>query len=141
VSDLVDFVNPPGVTPPKGEYSQVAVLNVPAARLCFVTGQVGFGPGGHAEPELEPQMDATFENLRTVLETVGASLGTVLQLTTYLTSETLIDRYFAKRAELFPKLFGSRYPSNALVVVSALARPPLQIEVQAIAAIPAAADG
>lgn len=133
---LVQHVNPPGVSPPKGEYTHAVVLDASAARLCFVTGQVGYALDGRAAADFEQQVDYAFDNLGTVLESVGASYGTLVQLTTYLTSESLIDQYFAKRAELFPELFAGRYPANALVIVSALARPELQIEVQAIAAVP-----
>jgi 2-iminobutanoate/2-iminopropanoate deaminase len=136
VGELVEHVNPPSVSPPKGEYTHAVVLDVSAAKLCFVTGQVGYSLDGRAATGFDQQVDYAFDNLRTVLESVGASFATVVQLTTYLTSDALIDRYFAKRAELFPQLFGARYPANALIIVSALARPELQIEVQAIAAIP-----
>jgi len=133
VSGPVQYLNPTAVSAPKGEYSHVAVLPVAGARLCFVTGQVGYDLAGKAAPELEPQFEQAFENLRTVLEAVGSSLGSLLQLTTYLTREELIPRYFAKRRELFPRLFGTNYPTNALVVVRALARPELLIEIQATA--------
>ena len=136
MSGRVEYVNPSQVGRPKGEYSHVAILPVAGARLCFLTGQVGYDEDGQAAPDLESQMDLTFGNLRAVLESVGASLHSLLQLTTYLTSESLLTRYAAKRRELFPRLFGTRYPPNALVVVRALARPQLLVEVQAIAAAP-----
>jgi enamine deaminase RidA (YjgF/YER057c/UK114 family) len=141
MGDLVRHVNPPSVSPPKGEYTHAVVLESPAAKLCFVTGQVGFGPDGEVPPTFEDQVVNTFENLRVVLESVGSTYRAVLQLTTYLTSEALIDPYFAKRAELFPRLFGTGFPANALIVVAGLARPALQIEVQAIAAVPVGDDG
>jgi 2-iminobutanoate/2-iminopropanoate deaminase len=137
MSELIEHVNPPSMSPPKGEYTHAVVLDASAARLCFVTGQVGYTGDGRAAIDFERQVDYTFRNLRIVLESVDASFSTLLQLTTYLTSDALIERYFAKRAELFPKLFSGKYPANALVVVTALARPELQIEVQAVAAVPA----
>ncbi len=132
----VEYVNPDQVSRPKGEYSHLAILPVAGARLCFLTGQVGYDEDGRVAPDLESQMDQTFANLRDVLESVGASLHSLLQLTTYLTSESLLTRYAAKRRELFPRLFGTRYPPNALIVVRALANPQLLVEVQAIAAAP-----
>jgi 2-iminobutanoate/2-iminopropanoate deaminase len=136
MSELIRHINPPSVTPPKGEYTQAVVLDASAMSLCFVSGQVGYTLDGRAATDFEQQVEYTFDNLRAVLESVGASFGTVLQLTTYLTSDRLIDRYFAKRSELFPAIFAGRYPANALVIVAALARPQLQIEVQAIATMP-----
>jgi 2-iminobutanoate/2-iminopropanoate deaminase len=133
----LDYVLPSGMNPPRGEYSHAVTMPIGDKRLCFITGQVGYDPTGKVAASLEAQMEQTFENIRTVLEAAGGSLGTVLQLTTYLTSQDDVPRYFAKRSKLFPTLFGTGYPANCLVVVSALARPGLLIEVQAIAATPA----
>jgi enamine deaminase RidA (YjgF/YER057c/UK114 family) len=105
VTEPVRYVNPAGVRPPRGEYSHVAVLPIAGTRLCFVSGQVGYAVDGRADPDLNSQMERTFENLGHVLESVGSSLGSVLQLTTYLTREADIAPYMATRAELFPRLF------------------------------------
>jgi 2-iminobutanoate/2-iminopropanoate deaminase len=135
---VIEYRNPADTEAPRGEYSHVAVLHGPATGLCFVGGQVGLDERGRVATDLGPQMEQTFENVAAALAAAGASLRSVLQLTTYLTSDTLIPQYFAKRTELFPRLFPDRaYPPNALIVVSALARRPLLIEVQAVAAVPA----
>lgn len=133
---MVTHRNPAGVRRPNGEYSHVSVLNDGSARLCFVGGQVGVDPDGGVDSTLEGQIDQVFANMSAVLDDVGASLSNVLQLTTYLVDVGDIDAYFTKRAELFATLFADGYPPNALIVVSALARPALRIEVQAVAAIP-----
>jgi 2-iminobutanoate/2-iminopropanoate deaminase len=136
MQQLVQYRNPDGVHPPNREYSHAAVLTDPAARLCFVSGQVGVGPGGTIDPSLGGQIDTVFTNLGAVLADVGSSFGDVMQLTTYLVDEADIEPYTARRAELFADLFADGYPPNTLVVVHALARPALRVEVQAIAAIP-----
>lgn len=133
---VVSYRNPAGVRRPNGLYSHAAVLHDGSPRLCYVSGQVGVDLDGVADPSFERQMEQVFTNLAAILSDVGGSLGTVLQLTTYLADRDLIDRYFAKREQLFPTLFPAGYPPNALLVVSALARPGLLIEVQAVAALP-----
>lgn len=134
---VVTYRNPAGVRRPNGLYSHAAVLHDGSPRLCYVAGQVGVDLDGVADPSFEHQMEQVFTNLAAILSDVGGSLGTVLQLTTYLVDRDLIGRYFAKREQLFPTLFpAGAYPPNALLVVSALARPGLLIEVQAVAALP-----
>lgn len=133
---IVTYRNPAGVRRPNGLYSHLAVLNDAAARLCFVGGQVGVDLDGVVDTSFERQMEQVFANLGVVLADAGSSFQAVLQLTTYLVDAGDIDAYFAKRDELFPRLFSDDgYPANALIVVSTLARPALRIEVLAVAAI------
>jgi enamine deaminase RidA (YjgF/YER057c/UK114 family) len=133
---LVEHRQPHGVLAPRGQYSHAAILHDRSARLCFVGGQVGYDLDGGVPPTLQAQMEQVFANLSAVLADAGASLSSVLQLTTYLVDTGDIDAYFATRGDLFPRLFPNGYPPNALIVVHALARPTLLIEVQAVAAIP-----
>jgi 2-iminobutanoate/2-iminopropanoate deaminase len=136
---MIEYLNPTDTSAPRGEYSHVAVLHGSVAGLCYVGGQVGVDQHGRTPTDLGPQMEQTFDNLSRALAAAGSSLRSVLQLTTYLTSATLIDEYFTARAKLFPPLFPNGFPPNALVVVTALARPTLLIEVQAVAAVEAGA--
>lgn len=136
MSPVVEYRSPDGVHKPKREFSHASVLTDAAASLCFVSGQVGVDTDGVVAPTLEGQIEQVFVNLRTVLADAGSSLRNIVQLTTYLVDEADIDSYVARRAQLFAELFPDGCPPNTLVVVSALARPPLRIEVQAIAAIP-----
>lgn len=133
---IVTYRNPAGVRRPNGLYSHLAILNDFPDRLCFVGGQVGVDLDGEVDPAFDRQMEQVFANLGVALADAGTSFASVLQLTTYLIDAGDIDAYFAKRVELFPTLFPDEgYPANALIVVSALARPALRIEVLAVAAI------
>jgi enamine deaminase RidA (YjgF/YER057c/UK114 family) len=124
------------VPPPGREYSHVAVLTDPRSTLCFISGQVGEDTDGSTAPGLAHQLEHVFANLGNILTAVGSSLPNIVQLTTYLVDKADIDEYVAARTKLFHDLFPDGYPPNTLVVVDALARRSLRVEVQAIAAIP-----
>ena len=136
MKQAVEYRNPAAVHRPNREYSHVAVVTDPTASLCFVSGQVGVDTNGVVHRTLDAQIEQAFVNLGSVLADVGSSLHNIVQLTTYLVDEADIDAFVARRAEMFADLFPDGYPPNTLVVVGALARPSLRIEVQAIAAIP-----
>lgn len=107
----------------------------PAVRvgdLLLVSGQVGVDEDGQiVDGGFLNQAHQAFANLRRVVEAAGSSLARVAKVTIYLTDQS----QFAHVPALREKYFTRPYPADTTVVVSALARPGLLVEVEAIAVI------
>lgn len=71
------------------------------------------------------QAHQTFENLRTVLQSVGGSLANVVQMTVFLTDAA--DGLGMN--SVYKEYFSAPYPSRATVVVKALMVPGMLIEI------------
>ena len=133
---VVAYENPTALGEPLGKYSHLSR----AGDLVIVAGQVGVRPDGSlAGDDFRSQMRQIFENLRLALESTGGGLESVMKLTTYVVGEPMIAKFYEGREELYPELYPSgMYPPNTLLVVSALVRPELLVEIDAIAHVPAA---
>ena len=99
----------------------------------YVSGQIALDPAGNVvgEDDMLAQSRQTFANIRTVLDLAGATMRDVVKTTTFVTD---ISRYaaFAKaREEAFPDTI----PASTLVETSALVKPALLVEVEAVAVI------
>ncbi|RKE36489.1 enamine deaminase RidA (YjgF/YER057c/UK114 family) [Paraburkholderia sp. BL23I1N1] len=105
----------------------------PATRVgdtIWVSGQVGIGPDMKAGEGMPAQARIAFESLKAVLETAGASLSDVVELTTFHTDlRGEIEAFSAVKDAYFP----ARYPSWTAVGVTQLALPELCIEIRAVA--------
>ena len=132
----VVYENPAALGQPLGKYSHLSR----AGDLVIVAGQVGVrADGSLAGEDFRSQMRKIFENLRLALESTGGGLESVMKLTTYVVGEPMIAEFFAGRDALYPELYQSgKYPPNTLLVVSALVRPELLVEIDAIAHVPKA---
>jgi enamine deaminase RidA (YjgF/YER057c/UK114 family) len=130
----VEFINPPGAGPAQGLYSHVG--KVGAGPLLFIAGQVSVDAGGAVvgKNDCEAQARQVFENLRAVLNGMGASFDDIVKFTTYLVHSQDIEKFMKVRAEVFPKLFkGSMYPPNTLLVIDRLVKEEFLIEIEAVA--------
>ena len=130
---------PPTVARGKGLYTQaIAVDAASVEKLVFISGQVAWDATGElvGRNDLKRQVVQVYENLRSLAESAGGSLDSIVQLRTYLTNRALIPQFAEIRKELYPELFpGGRYPTNTLLAVEGLAHPDFLIEVEAIAVI------
>jgi len=126
------FVGAEGAARPIGHYSAAAV--VPEARLVFAAGQVALDASGQVvgPGDMAAQTRQAYENLRAVLESVGARLDTVVKTTTFVTD---IKSYHATASAVRRELFPKDPPPGTLVEISALSRPELLVEVEAVALI------
>ncbi len=100
----------------------------------FVSGQVGTRDHKTFEDvitEIEPQLRQCFENIKTVLASLGASLGDVVKVTVFLTKA----EYFAKLKEMFPRYFPEDYPALSTIVCD-LVNPNLLCEIECTAYAP-----
>jgi enamine deaminase RidA (YjgF/YER057c/UK114 family) len=108
------------------------------ARLVFLAGQVAFdrhGPDrqlvGAGDPAAQTRQ--AIENVRTLLRQAGGDLRDVVEMTVYATSADLLE----PAGRVAQEYFADPLPAQSFIVVKALARPELLVEIRAIAAIPA----
>ena len=125
---------PQGWAPPTGYANGIVV---PAGRLVFIAGQVGWDEQQrfHSE-ELRPQFEQALKNVLAVLALAGGAPSHICRMTAYC-----IDRpaYLAERAQLgaiWKRLMGSHYPAMSMIFVADLLDHPAKIELEATAVIP-----
>ncbi|TDN69467.1 RidA family protein [Paraburkholderia sp. BL10I2N1] len=121
------------IIPPPFQAFHDAYHFSPATRVghtIWVSGQVGIGPDMKAGEGMQAQARIAFESLKAVLETAGASLADVVELTTFHTDlRGELEAFTTVKDQYFP----SRYPSWTAVGVTQLALPELCIEIRAVA--------
>jgi len=112
-------------------FSQVVV----SGKLVFVSGQVGWNADEEivGEGELKVQMEQSLKNLRTALESVGASLDDVTALRIYIV-DTVIDTPGAI-SEPLTTYFGDQPPAATWIGVTRLADKAFLVEVEATAVL------
>ena len=130
-------LRPQGEGKPIGMYS--AGVAVEPGRVVFVAGQVAMDAGGRivGEGDIAVQATQVYRNLAAVLAEAACTLRDVVKFTTFLTRNEDWGPFAEWRKAEYPKLFPDGiYPPNTGMVVQALARPQLLLEVEAIAVRP-----
>lgn len=129
----VRYSCPPDFFDPKS-YSHV--VEVEGGRLLFVSGQVPVNAQRQVTSrEFREQVERVYDNLETVLRSVGASFENVVKTTNYLTS--------ISQAKVFREVRDARFahlrtrPASTSIVISALVEPEYLLEIEVIAAVPA----
>jgi 2-iminobutanoate/2-iminopropanoate deaminase len=99
--------------------------------LLFVAGQSSVDDQGQTvgTGDFEAQGRQTFSNLERVLEAGGSSLADVAKVTVFLTDMSRLPELVTLRRRYFSQPF----PADSVVEVTALSRPELMIEIEAIA--------
>lgn len=123
---------------PIGMYS--AGFEIDPGRLVFVAGQVAMDAEGRivGEGDVRAQAAQVYRNLDAVLAEAGCTFRDVVKLTTFLTRNEDWAPFGEWRKAEYTRLFPDGvYPPNTGMVVQALARPALLLEVEAIALRPA----
>ena len=127
------YINPPGLATPTG-YTHVVVAA--DRRTVYVAGQVALDSTGKlvGAGDFRAQAEQVFANLRRALASVGASFADVVKSTTFITDAKQVPALREVRTRyLDPK----HLPASTLLVVSALARPELLIEIEVVAVLKA----
>lgn len=109
---------------PLGPYTPV----VRAGDFIYVSGQGGLDNGVKVEGGVAPETMQAMNNLRNLLESVGASLDDVVKTTCFLTD---MENYAKFNAE-YSAAFGDHRPARSCVAVASL---PAQflVEIEAVA--------
>lgn len=117
-----------------GPYAQAVA--VPAlGKLIFCSGQIPLDPyTGEVvgTGDVRAQTDRVMRNLAAVLAAAGASLGSVVKTTIYLTDL----RDFGAVNEVYGRFFSEHPPARATVGVAGLPRG-VQVEIDAVAVVSA----
>jgi 2-iminobutanoate/2-iminopropanoate deaminase len=121
--------NPPNVAPPAATYSHGVEVSS-RARWIYVAGQVGTRPDKSAASDIEGQAEQAWLNVVAVLKHAGLDVNNLVKVTSFLTRPEDIPAY----GKIRDRFLGDMRPATTMLVVQALARPNLLIEVEAIAA-------
>jgi 2-iminobutanoate/2-iminopropanoate deaminase len=109
-----------------GPYSQAVVHN----GIAYLSGQIPLDPVTNqlVEGDIAAQTERVLENLKAVLESCGASLGTVLKTTVFLKDMG----EFPKMNEVYGRYFSGHLPARSTVQAARLPRD-VSVEIDAIA--------
>lgn len=126
---------PEGWKPPLGYANGI---EVPAGRLVFVAGQVGWDAQQefHSD-ELAAQFEQALENVLAVVAAAGGRAEHICRITAYCCDK---PAYLAARAQLgaiWKRHMGRHYPVMSMIFVADLLDTPGKIELEATAVIPA----
>jgi enamine deaminase RidA (YjgF/YER057c/UK114 family) len=106
-------------------------VEVPAgARLLFTNGQVGTKRDGTTPRTTADQAEVVFARLEAVLAAAKMTLSDIVRLTVFLADQGDVGTF----VEVRDRVMGDHKPGAIILVVKALARPELKIEIEAIAA-------
>lgn len=131
------IVEAKGLPMPLGAYNHV--LSVRPGKLVYVAGQVGVDENGEVvgEGDLAAQTRQTYHNLEQALASAGAGFSDVVKFNTYIKNGEVLQNYMDARREVFARIYpNGDYPAHTLLVIEALVREELLIEVEAVAALP-----
>lgn len=109
-----------------------AMLVSSADRLLFLSGLTARDMNGDVigVGDVKLQTETILGNMGKLLAAAGATYDDVLRVTVYITDMGLFDQIHEVRG----RYFTPPYPASTMVEVSALARPGMLIEIEAIAA-------
>jgi 2-iminobutanoate/2-iminopropanoate deaminase len=105
---------------------------IKAGGFVFVSGHVGrkmVGDQAILGKDVGEQTRFCLDNVRAVLEAAGSSLEKVVKTTVFLTDIATFQEMNAAYQDYFPQ----EPPARSTVQVSALARPDLAVEIEAVA--------
>jgi len=124
------FANPPGLSTPAGF---THVVDVPAGRTIYVAGQVAKDSTGQVvgKGDMHAQAEQVFRNIQTALESRGAGLADIVQLTAYIRDMSQLAAY----REVRERVLGTNpRPASSLLGVAALASEDYLLEIEVVAA-------
>ena len=117
--------NPNTVAAPGGPYNH-GIETPPNARWLHIAGQIGVAP-----EDFDGQADQCWRNIKAILAAAGMGVENLVKVTHFLTRAEDIAAYGRVRS----RHLGEARPASTLLIIGALARPGLLVEVEAIAAM------
>lgn len=128
--EMEHHVAPPGLAPGNGYSHAVAATG----RFVAISGQVAIDADGAVvgAGDAGAQAVQVFENLGRALAAAGASFGEVIKLGVYCTDVAILPRVREIRDRYIDTF---RPPASTAVAVTALIRPELMLEIDALAVI------
>lgn len=126
-------LSPTSIHPPFAPYSHG--IEVPAGqRLVFCSGQLGIARDGSIPPDCAGQAELCFSAIAAILGEAALGLEHVVKINAYVSAREHLAAYMAVRN----RVFSAPYPASTLMIVSGFARSEFVVEIEAVAAGPAA---
>lgn len=132
---MLERLNPPTAPQPFSRYSQ-AVAAPADSRWLYISGQVGCDRDRNVAEGFEAQAELAWGNLVAVLTAGGFRVEDLVKVTVLLTRPEDVPASRVAR----DRALGGAEPASTLMIVSGLASPKMLIEVEGVAARPAAAQ-
>ena len=120
----------PNISVSRGIMSQG--VSVPAGNMVFVSGQVARNAAGElvGKGDIKAQTRQALENVKSVLETAGATMEDVVKVTVFVTN---VVEHYTQIHEARAEYWKSDYPASTMVEIRSLVSPDMLIEIEAIA--------
>jgi len=117
---------------PLADYSQGWVVS--GGKIIFLSGQISVDKNGDyvGEGDIALQTRTVLENIKGVLEGVGASMKDVIKVNIYTVD---MVGYREAMRDIQRQYFPDNFPASTLLEVKSLARPQFLVEIEAIAAV------
>lgn len=110
---------------------------VRARGLLFLSGVTGTDVEGHVDPDPARQFEQAFVHLGQYLETAGAGMGDLVEMTTY---HVHLRRHLEAFIAIKDRHVHEPYPAWSAIGVSELITPDALVEIRAVASDPRAAS-
>ena len=130
-SAAMDHIIAPGLAGFEDEWHFSHVVR--DAGLLFASGVTGTDDRGHVDADPATQFELAFTHLRMYLDAAGASLGDILELTTY---HVELRRHLAAFTAVKDRHIRKPYPAWSAIGVTELITPGTLVEIRAIARAP-----
>lgn len=106
---------------------------VKTGNIVWIAGEVGVTPEMEmAGPDARSQARQVFENIRRILAAAGGKMDDIVQMRIYVTEV----EYIAEVQEARKEFLTSYLPPGAILVVKALGREDILVEIEATAVVP-----
>lgn len=116
-------------------FSQAVKVNkADLSSLLFISGQASIDEKGNlvGKGDIKAQTRQTLENMKSVLNQMGAGMDDVVKVTVFVTDMSTFNEVHEVRREFFSR---ENYPASTIVEINRLANDDLLIEIEAIAVI------
>ena len=124
---MLEMINPASLAP--AQFYSHGALAVLAQRTLYISGQVGVDAEGNIGKDIAEQARIAVANLNAVLAAAKMDGSNLAKITIYLTDASLMQGFMEGAGAALP----SPPPATTLLIVKALAAPPLLVEIEAIA--------
>ncbi|GAA0429141.1 RidA family protein [Virgibacillus sp. AGTR] len=121
--------NPANMPEPVGNYTHIT--KIPRNSELYVSsGQVGVDQNGSFPESLNAQINNTFHNIKTLLESEQLEANNIIKVNVWATEKIDWDYLYSEWGELF----GNNYPAMTIGYITELGLPEIKIELEIWAA-------
>lgn len=124
---MLKRTNYPFLSEPAGPYS----LSIRHNDTLYLSGMTAFGTAAQGK-KMAQQADAIFKQIKQITDAEGISISNLIKVTVFVTA---MDDIGALR-ETLVKHYNGNFPASSLLQVAGLFSPEVNIEIEAIFALP-----